>query len=158
MGYRLEAIVGTATLLRTVLSRQPQAPAVLVPLRLGVAMVPMTDELFDAVTDGASDRPLGFWKLPSGFDHVLARWSCDGPIGYVEADFFGGNGIQRSALWANGRLVLGPLVVDERQPWPPEGSPISQVLARLGVDRSGHHDEFDAAGLAEHRHTEDWLR
>jgi hypothetical protein len=31
------------------------------------------------------------------------------------------------------------------------------VLARLGVNRAGHYDEFDAAGLAEHRDTEDWL-
>jgi hypothetical protein len=31
----------------------------------------MTDELFDAVADGASDEPWGFWKLPGGFDQVL---------------------------------------------------------------------------------------
>jgi hypothetical protein len=89
--------------------------------------------------------------------HTLHVWSTAGPIGYVEADYFGGVGTQRAALWADGRLTLGPLSVEVRQDWPAEGSPISQVLARLGVDRTGHYDEFDAAGLAEHRHTEDWL-
>ena len=132
-------------------------PAVLVLLRQGVAMVPMTDELFDAVTEGATDGPLGFRKLPGGFDRVLADWSAAGWIGYVEAEYFGGVGSQRAALWADGHLTVGPLCVAEGQDWPAEGSPISRVLARLGVDRTGHYDEFDAAGLAEHRDTEDWL-
>jgi hypothetical protein len=157
VSYRLEAIVGSAATLQGILEHRAVIPAVLVPLRQGIALVPMTDDLFDAVTDGTSDSPLGFWKLPGGFDRVLADWSTSGPIGYVEADYFGGVGGQRAALWVDGQLTLGPLSVDEGQQWPAEGSPISQVLARLGVDRTGHPDEFDAAGLAENRDTEDWL-
>ncbi len=158
MGYVLQAIIGSATVLRAVLRDQAEMAAVLVPLRQGAAMVPMTDELFDAVADGASERPLGFWKLPSGFDCVLADWSATGPIGYIEADYFGGVGSQRAALWTDRRLTFGPLSFAEGREWPAEGSPISQVLARLGVDRTGHYDEFAAAGLADHRDTEDWLR
>jgi hypothetical protein len=56
-----------------------------------------------------------------------------------------------------GRLVLGPLAVGEDEPFDPAGSPISQVLARLGVGREGHQDEFDAVGLGRHRDTEGWL-
>jgi hypothetical protein len=154
MGYTLEAILGTETVLRTAVSHEP---AVVVPLRQGMALVPMTDELFDAVTDGSSEPLLGFWKLPGGGDKLLARWSMTGPVGYVEADIFGGVGTQRAALWTNGQVVLGPLSVGEQPPWPGAGSPISQVLARLGVDRAGYVDEFAAVGLAEHRDTEDWL-
>lgn len=157
MAYVLQAIIGSAAVLRAVLQDKDQVPAVLVSLRQGAAMVPMTDELFDAVTDGAAEGPLGFSKLPGGFDRILADWSAVGPIGYVEAEYFGGDGSQRAALWADGRLMFGPLSVEEGQDWPAEGSPISQVLARLGVDRTGHYDEFDTAGLAEHRDTEDWL-
>jgi len=56
-----------------------------------------------------------------------------------------------------GRLVLGPLFVGENEHFAPAGSPISQVLARLGAVREGHQDEFDAIGLGRHRDTEDWL-
>jgi hypothetical protein len=96
--------------------------------------------------------------LPAGFDRVLATWSTTGPIGYLEAEIFGGVGNQRSALWAGGELTFGPVVVDDEQPWPDKGSPISQTLVRLGVDRAGSIDEFDAVGLGEHRHIEDRLR
>jgi hypothetical protein len=154
MAYTLEAILGTETVLRTAVVHEP---AVVVPLRGGMALVPMTDGLHDAVTDGTSQRQVGFWKLPGGADRLLARWSMTGPVAYVEADYFGGVGSQRAALWLNGVVVLGPLVAEEHQPWPAAGSPISQVLARLGVDRVGYVDEFAAVGLAEHRHTEDWL-
>jgi hypothetical protein len=36
-------------------------------------------ELF-TITDGTSNHKLGFWKLPGGFDRVLAEWSSDGPV------------------------------------------------------------------------------
>src|SRR5258708_22051255 len=84
--------------------------------------MPMTDELFDAVTDGSSDA-LGFWRLPGGFDRVLAGWSAGGPVAYVEAEYFGGTGTQRAVVWAGGVLVLGPLQNAEDEPFPAEGSP-----------------------------------
>lgn len=155
MGYVLQAIVGPAAILQAALGRAP-LPALLVPLRQDMAMVPMTDELFDAVTDGTANGRLGFWKLPGGFDQVLSDWSETGPIGYVEAEYFGGVGSQRAALWLDGQLTLGPLSENEGETSPAEGSPISRVLARLGVDRTGYYDEFDAAGLRKHRDTESW--
>ena len=66
MGYILEAVIGSESRLRKAILDQPAA--VVVPLRQGIAMVPMTDKLFSAVTDGSSERPLGFWKLPGGFE------------------------------------------------------------------------------------------
>ena len=93
MGYPLEAIVGPATVLRTVVIRDPTIPAILVQLRQDMAMVPITGELFDAVTDGSSGKPLGFWKLPGGFDRVLAAWSSTGPIGYIHFDEFDAIGL-----------------------------------------------------------------
>lgn len=156
MGYALEAIIGCADTLQTVVPRLPSAT--LVVLTQGLAMVPMTEELFDAVTDGTSDRSLGFRMLPSGFDGMLAAWSSAGPVGYVEADFFGGVGAQRAALWIGGDLVLGPVVVDEGQSSGEAGSPISQLLRQLGVARDGHRDEFEAVGLGRCRQTTDWLR
>ena len=155
MGYTLEAVIGGAGVLHAAVRRQPAA--VVVPLGHDLALVPMTDELFDAVTDGTSDRFAEFWKLPGGFDRELASWSSAGPVGYVEAEFFGGVGSQCAALWVAGELVLGPLFVGEGQPDAPEGSPISRLLAHLGVERDGHRDEFEAVGLGRHRATAGWL-
>lgn len=73
MGYTLEAIIGQTMVLSVV--TQDQASAVLVPLRQGLSLVPMTGELFDELTDSTPDRLPGFWKLPGGFDRVLCSWS-----------------------------------------------------------------------------------
>jgi hypothetical protein len=122
-----------------------------------LSIMPMTDELFDAVTDGSSDA-LGFSRLPNGFDRVLAGWSAGGPVAYVEADYFGGTGTQRAVVWAGGALVLGPLQNAGDEPFPAEGSPISQALRRLGVQRGEAFDEFAAAGLQQHRRSLGWIR
>ncbi|WP_405925766.1 hypothetical protein [Streptomyces sp. NBC_00035] len=117
----------------------------------------MTDELFDAVTDGSAVGPLGFWRLPGGFDTLLAQWSTAGPVGYAEVEHFGGVGEQRAAVWADGALVLGPLYVPEGQSFPSAGSPVSQALRRLGAVAGADGDEFLAVGLDRHRHNEDWI-
>ena len=146
MGYTIQAVIGPAALLTTVVAEQPGAA--LIGLPQGIAMMPMTDEVFDAVNAGA-DEGLGFWKLPAGYPGKLSAWSVAGPVGYAEAEFFGGAGGQRAALWVAGRLAWGPVSEGE-------GSPISLLLRKLGVTRGTHHDEFDALGLGRHRDTEDW--
>ncbi|GAA1887254.1 hypothetical protein [Asanoa iriomotensis] len=151
MSYVIEAALGRAEVLRAAVRDQPIAVVVLLPHEL--AMVPMTDALLDAL---AGEPVLGFEKLPAGFADVLASCSATGPVGYVEADFFGGTGTQRAALWAGGALAAGPLSLDEDEPFGPDGSPISQILRRLGVPPQRGRDEFDAVGLGRHRWTADW--
>ena len=80
-----------------------------------------------------------------------------GAVACVEADIFGGVGTQAAAVWDGGRLALGPVVIGEVGPLPASGTPISQALAHLGVRRGDHVDEFAAAGLGQHRDTEEWL-
>ncbi|WP_369166738.1 hypothetical protein AB5J49_02090 [Streptomyces sp. R28] len=117
----------------------------------------MTDELFDAVTDGSSAGPLGFWRLPGSFDRLLADWSAAGPVAYVEAEYLGGVGEQQAAVWDDGTVVLGPVRVEEGRRFPAAGSPISQALRRLGVVASAGEDEFSAVGLGRHRDREAWI-
>lgn len=87
--------------------------------------MPMTDEVFDAVTDGTAESALGFWKLPGGFERLLARWSTTGPVAHVEADCFGGVGEQRAAVWADGALTVGPLDTPAEKWFSRAVSPIS---------------------------------
>lgn len=106
MGYELHAVIADEALLR---AASPDIPGARVArLRQGLSLLPITDELFDSVTDGGSEGVPGFWRLPPGLEKLLAQWSAAGPVAYVEAEYFGGVGEQRAAVWAGGALVWGP--------------------------------------------------
>ena len=154
MGYELQAVIAEDELLRGASRDLPAARVA--SLGQGLSLIPMTDQLFDAATDGA-EGPLGFWRLPGGFDRRLAKWSAAGVVAYVEAEYFGGVGEQHAAAWADGVVVLGPLHVPEGQPFGSVGSPISQALRRLGVVADAATDEFATVGLDRHRHSENWI-
>ncbi|WP_329177641.1 hypothetical protein [Streptomyces sp. NBC_01477] len=155
MGYELQAVIAEEGLLRAAVRDLPGAG--LASLGQGLSLMVITDQLFDAVTDGGSAEALGFWRLPGGFELTLAEWSTAGPVAYVEAEFFGGDGEQRAAVWADGARMLGPLHTPPGQPFPSAGSPISQALRRLGAVRRADGDEFLAVGLDRHRFSEDWI-
>ncbi|WP_020663086.1 hypothetical protein [Amycolatopsis benzoatilytica] len=153
--YCLQAVIATEPVLRALAGSVEAAR--IVPLDQNLFLLPMTDQLFDAVTVvGAPELP-GFWKAPAGFDSALTACSMNGPVAYVEAEFFGGTGTQSAQVWDSGKVVLGPLRLAEGEPSSAAGSPISQALRQLGVVRGGHLDEFDAVGLGRHRDTSNWL-
>ncbi|MFE6871921.1 hypothetical protein ACFVFS_35950 [Kitasatospora sp. NPDC057692] len=162
MSYELQALIGPAELVAVAAAEVSAARPR--PLAQGLALIPATPEFLAALRFG-DEEPIspgaaGFDWFSDGLERRLAAWSKAGPIACVEADYFGGTGTQRAALWADGRLALGPLVVAELAAFPPEGSPISRVLRRLGVRLTdtdpAAHDEFDAAGLGAHRATAAW--
>ncbi|WP_326623337.1 hypothetical protein OG863_40460 [Streptomyces decoyicus] len=153
MSYELQAVIAGDEVLQ-IASREVPGSQV-VPLGQGLSLMPMTDEIFDAVTDGSDGGDLGFWRLPGGFDTLLAQWSAAGPIAYVEAEYFGGAGEQRAAVWADGSLALGPLDEPTKKRFSRAVSPIPQAL--LGARKSLGEDEFEAVGLDRHRTNEDWI-
>ncbi|MGW8327449.1 hypothetical protein ACWGLE_06030 [Streptomyces sp. NPDC055897] len=155
MGYDLQAVIAEGEALRGAARDLPAAR--LASIGQGLSLMPMTAAVFDSVADGSGVGALGFWRLPGGFEKALAAWSAGGPVAYVEAEYFGGVGEQRAAVWDGGTIVLGPLHVEEGQPFPPAGSPISQALRRLGVVASAGEDEFSAVALDRHRHGEAWI-
>ncbi|MFD9397137.1 hypothetical protein ACFWBB_42335 [Streptomyces sp. NPDC060000] len=155
MSYDLQAVIAGGEVLRTASRDLPAAR--LASLGQGLSLMPMTAALFDSVADGSGTGALGFWRLPGGFEKTLADWSTVGPVAYVEAEYFGGVGEQQAVVWDGGTIVLGPLHVQEGQPFPLAGSAISQALRRLGVVASAGEDEFSAAGLDRHRHGEGWI-
>jgi hypothetical protein len=155
MGYRLEAIVARADLLHRVVVDLRHAHVA--PLEQGFALVPVTESLADEAIDAARGSGRS-GRLPErSYMYVgyvaaqLCEWSRHGPVGYVEADYFGGTGDQGACGWNGGDLAFEPLRQD-RLP-----SPISQLLRWLGVQQGDAHDEFEAVGLDRHRDTRDWL-
>lgn len=107
MGYDLQAVIAEGEALRGVARDLPAAR--LASIGQGLSLMPMTDALFDSVADGSGVGALGFWRLPGGFEKTLAAWSAGGPVAYVEAEYFGGVGEQRAAVWDGGTIVMGPL-------------------------------------------------
>lgn len=154
MGYELQAVIAGDELLRSASRDVPCARVA--PLRQGLALMPMTDEVFDAVTDGSAAGAPGFWRLPGGFERTLALWSAAGPVAYVEAVYFGGVGEQRAAVWADGALAWRSLDSPKKLFSRPV-SPISQALRRLGARASVGEDEFAAVGLDRHRDNDGWI-
>ena len=150
MTYVLQAVIAGDDLLRAAAQKVPGARVA--SLGQGLSLLPMTNEVVDAVPDGSTARSLGFWRLSAGFERVLAEWSAAAPVAYVEAEYFGGVGEQRAVVWADGAVVLGPL--DEQAM---RLSPISQALRRLGATSGPGQDEFTAVGLDRHRHNDGWL-
>ncbi|GAB3465104.1 hypothetical protein [Actinophytocola sediminis] len=153
--YHLQAVIAAEPVLRGLAGTF--ADVGLVPLGQRLSLLPMTDTLFDAVTVAGSPRLDGFWKAPAGLGRTLATCSANGPVAYVEAEYFGGTGEQSAMVWDAGQVAMGYLHLAEKAPVPAVGTPISQALRRLGVSTGDQHDEFAAVGLGRHRRTEDWL-
>lgn len=153
--YRLQAAIAAEPVLRVLAGSVDHARSVALGQHLW--LLPMTDAMFDAVTIAAAPGLDDFWKAPAGLERVLAACSVHGPVAYAEADYFGGVGTQCAQVWDAGTVVLGPLHLPEGEPFPADGSPISQSLRRLGTVKGDHIDEFDAVGLGRHRDTANWL-
>lgn len=149
MPYVLRAIVARCH----VLAPPPDwiADSRVVPLPQGFCILPLTQAL--RYRFGPPERPwlhpthAGFTGLPDGLVPLLAELSRGGALAYLEAEYHGGEGEQRSVVWEDGQA---------REP--EEGSyAIDAALRRLGVERAENADCFDALGLGRHRDVEDWL-
>jgi hypothetical protein len=133
-----------------------------VELSQGYGLVLITPVVLDRL-GGAAGRTFGntFWYLSASAEALARQVSHTGPIAYLEAEMFGGTGTQATVVWLNGEVWLGPATTQFG--WPPPdraSSPhwaFNQALRQLGVTRGAAFDEFEAAGLGRHRHTEDWI-
>ncbi|WP_441245579.1 hypothetical protein [Kitasatospora sp. McL0602] len=154
MSYELRAVIAAVDLLRVVAAEVPTAQ--IAELKQGLALIPMTDRLHDALHDPERPREPGFTYFPGGFGHRLGAWSQAGPIAYVEAEYFGGVGSQHAAVWVDGKIDFGPVSSSRVGPAPRADGPISLALSRIGAQKSYGHDEFEAVGLMRHRQLTDW--
>ena len=150
MGYHLNAILGDLKRLQAVASTVP--PAAVVPLTGELGLIPLTEELFDAINKGSTEKYEADERHFTYLSMQIARWleslSAGTTIAYIEADYFGGRGTQCAVAWRDGIEVLPPTKA--------KGA-INQVLRLLGIHAQSGQDEFDTVGLSRHRNMEDWL-
>lgn len=121
----------------------------IVPLAQQLALLPLTRAVREALSlpfcpltdEGARAT------LPPGLVEMVRTASVGGRAAYVEAELFGGAGLQACLLAEGGTGTEGPQVGPEA---------INVALRYLGVQRGASVDEFDALGLGRHRDTEQW--
>ncbi|XVU22813.1 hypothetical protein ACQPZJ_36910 [Actinoplanes sp. CA-054009] len=160
--YQLAAVVAEAGVLRDGVARLEQG--VVAILRCGLAMAPVSGALFEELTGSSHGDPFDE-RMPPEFDRALAEWSASGPVAWLQADFFGGDGHQAATVWRAGETAWGP-VFDDRFEGPREQWPINAALARLGLRPSGRPyswdpartmDLFDEVGLGFERDVDAWV-
>jgi hypothetical protein len=140
-------------------------PFEIVPLEQGIGMLPLPDDLLDAIQ---ALEPWERVQAESRFDFVgglhgrFAVWVADlsaaGMVAYLEIDLSAGVGTRMAVVWESGRTVLGPLTQydEEAEGTPLPQNPINQALRYIGVTTGDELDEFDALRLGRYRRTEDW--
>ncbi len=141
MAYTIQALVGSAPQVRAL---APEG-AVIIDLPQGKAMIPLSAGIrqrysipFLPLTDEGSE------DIPESISTIVSK---NEKIAYIEAELFGGDGAQASAIWDGGELIFGPIIANDA---------INQALHLLGVVRAGPSDEFDELDLGRHRNTDDW--
>jgi len=147
MSYTLQAIVGARELLED--AREHGLAAV--ELSDTLVMVPLTDEVRRRF--GIPEYPLTDEDkepvLPESLGSLCRTLSHRRVVAYLEAEIFGGVGMQAHVLFRDG-VALSPPVVGI--------GAINQALRHFDVRVGGHYDEFDAVGLGRHRDTDGWAR
>jgi hypothetical protein len=151
MAHAVNAIIVGIALKETILAEIPGARAI--PLKKGLCLVPITDELFDVLKsrypDAKEIKSESFERYSGPLERVLESESLQGPVAYIETEYFGGKGTQSAAVWRDGRLLMPPAKA-------PLG-PINRALRYLGIRFVWSRDAFQIVGLGRHGSNEDWL-
>ena len=98
---------------------------------------------FCPLTDG------GATELPAPLIILASKLSQNGHIAYIEAEIFGGTGIQASQQFSHGKAISTITI---------EINAINIALKSLGVSQTNTSEEFDAIGLGNHRDTDQWVK
>ncbi|NRA37743.1 MAG: hypothetical protein HRU15_06360 [Planctomycetes bacterium] len=118
-----------------------------VKLDQGFSMIPIVSKVLEEY--GIDSLPF----TDEGHEHpsenlraLLEKLSTGVELAYVEAEYFGGQGIQASLVMSNGCVKVELEC---------SGDAINNALSAIGVEPNG--DEFDALNLGTHRSTEKWV-
>lgn len=151
MGYTIEGILTnlpTASKLK-----HKYNDAILIQLYTDLVMIPITDELYEAMHEGedieSSKTTRTSMALTVKMEQFCADLSRHNKVAFIEAEYFGGIGTQHGIVWEQGKVILEEIGCENA---------INQSLACLGVKRIGEKDEFDTVGLGRHRSIEGWVR
>lgn len=153
----LEAVLARNDVARHLTAQLPSLR--IVRLDQDMRLLPLTENVIRVMTPEPWEYPLLFDRhVPEPLAALLLEASRLGAVAYVEADFWGGDGRQACVVWEGSRIVLGPIIEEERLgPRLHEGA-INRALRSVGVSVGPDAlDEFDTVGLGRRRRTAEWL-
>ena len=147
MGYYLQAVICKTGDAEAFMSRFEEVKKV--ELAQGLSLIPITEELFEQLTDSTESPSIGHFEyLNQKMESELLVCFPKAHFAYIEAEYNGGQGAQEAIIWQNSKRIQVLNSGDGR---------INQVLQNFGVVASKGYDEFDSLGFGRHRFTEDWL-
>jgi hypothetical protein len=122
-----------------------------------VSFIPLEREYL-LLRDGDETEPAEIhgWVSPQWLSQMVSKFST---AAYIEAEFWGGTGMQASIMWEAGQITFGPEILP---------GAINTALRRMGVDNgpvvtiyglplTPARDPFDIVGLNRHRSVGGWL-
>lgn len=147
MAYLLHAFIGQPDDLKVIEQQFTQAKLVL--LNPQIALIPMTEKLFNEMNQDSKNNNIGKYEfLTTTIEQTILEIVKDCMVAYIEADYFGGQGVQSGIVWKAGKRIFEQeLGVDT----------INQILKLYGIVKLDPLDEFDTIGLGRHRNTEKWI-
>jgi hypothetical protein len=147
MGYILNAFISRQTDLQLITSKFQNAR--LINVGKGIFIIPMTEDLYDEINELVISGDVGkLTYMSKNVENRILAIIGDNCIGYIEAEYFGGQGGQTAILWQNGRrFKLFDFGKDV----------INLLLKHFGVIAELGLDEFDTINLGRHRNIDDWL-
>ncbi|MBA4054882.1 MAG: hypothetical protein C0490_09235 [Marivirga sp.] len=146
MGYQLHGLIGFSNDMKFVCEKWNHAKVV--PLTDETALIPMTSVLFDEMNNGDASPAIGkFELLTIGIENTILKLFNNTKIAYVEADYFGGMGVQSGIVWWEGKRVFEKEL---------QGDVINEILRYFGVVKISSMDEFDSVRLGRFRSTDRW--
>jgi hypothetical protein len=120
-----------------------------VALGQGLALIPMTNELFQQINLAIVSNPVDrFEYLTENIESEILKIIGNAKFAYVEAEYFGGRGGQIAIIWENKKRVALLQHGKER---------INQVLKDFGVVTLQGVDEFSTLDFDRHRKTSQWV-
>jgi hypothetical protein len=142
--------------------------AVVVALPGGLHVIPVTGTLLAVLSAGEpddDDRVRPGWILKRRVCQLGRDLAPGRQVLYTAGETFGGPGCQEAVGWLDGRAAYGlsgtcDSEVDREDSYDVVqgcNSAINIGLRLMGVMAASGLDEYEAAGLARHRSTDDWL-
>jgi hypothetical protein len=139
--YGIHAIIARAATVAAAVAEAGLGSARPVPLRFGLALLPISDELLAELGGATEPVSIEFQRLTPAVVRLAHAASARGPVAYVEAEHADGAGYHAAYAWQNGERLFGPVHVEER-------APVNEVLRLLGVTADAGADEFSTLALA----------
>lgn len=144
MGHSIRAFIGKDDVIQKLSDDWIKARDI--PLKQGYSMVCLTGDLFDDIMElSEAEDELNCSELTlftTAIFDIMQEYSNNSMLAYIEADYFGGIGMQAGVLFENGKIIINPTE---------KSGIINIILHKLGVYRENGKDEFNSLGLGKYR-------